>query len=60
MTEPNGQYVKQPEGYLAFVPDPLPPELKWTDQLVRALSDADRAIGRLAGGGPDGSPIRMC
>ena len=51
MTEPNGQYVKQPEGYSAFVPDPLPPELKWTAQLVRALSDADRAIGRLAGEG---------
>jgi Fic family protein len=51
MTEPTGQYVKQPEGYSAFVPDPLPPELKWTAQLVRALSDADRAIGRLAGEG---------
>ena len=43
--------MKQPKGYSAFVPDPLPPELKWTAQLVRALSDADRAIGRLAGAG---------
>jgi Fic family protein len=37
--------------YTAFVPDPLPPSLDWTPQLVRALSDADRLIGRLAGEG---------
>ena len=35
----------------AFVPDPLPPGLTWTPALVRALSDADRAVGRLAGEG---------
>jgi Fic family protein len=34
-----------------FLPDPLPPALTWTPDLVRALSDADRAIGRLAGEG---------
>jgi len=33
------------------VPDPLPPGLSWTPELVRALSDADRMIGRLAGEG---------
>src|SRR5712691_3515920 len=38
-------------GYTAFVPDPLPPEITWTPALVRALSDADRLIGRLAGEG---------
>src|SRR5205814_96999 len=31
--------------------DPLPPVLEWTPQLVRALSDADRLTGRLAGEG---------
>ncbi|HSK75654.1 MAG TPA: Fic family protein [Thermoanaerobaculia bacterium] len=35
----------------AFVPPPLPPSLTWTPGLVRALSDADRAVGRLAGEG---------
>jgi len=40
-----------PGGYRAFVPDPLPPETPWTPELVRALSDADRTIGRLAGEG---------
>ncbi len=47
----NGRTVRTPEGYLAFVPAPLPPELTWTPGLVRALSDADRALGRLAGEG---------
>lgn len=36
---------------MAFLPDPLPPELEYTPTIVRALSDADRAVGRLAGEG---------
>ena len=39
------------EGYTAFVPPLLPPKLEWTPRLVRALSDADRLIGKLAGEG---------
>lgn len=46
-----GRKVRVPTGYTAFVPDPLPPDLNWTAELVRALSDADRLIGRLAGEG---------
>lgn len=46
-----GRLVRTPEGYLAFVPDPLPPEFTWAPELVRALSDADRSLGRLAGEG---------
>src|SRR5438046_3508019 len=46
-----GRYVRQPSGYVALVPAPLPPELHWTPELSRALSDADRLIGRLAGEG---------
>jgi Fic family protein len=46
-----GRYVGGPEGAKAFVPSPLPPRLAWTPELIRALSDADRAIGRLAGEG---------
>jgi len=38
-------------GYRAFVPDSLPPSIAWSDTLVRALSDADRLVGRLAGEG---------
>ena len=37
--------------YFAFLPAPLPPALDWTPGLIRALSEADRLIGRLAGEG---------
>ena len=38
-------------GYRAFVPKPLPPDppLRWSNELLLALSDADRALGRLDG-----------
>jgi Fic family protein len=36
-------------GHLAFVPDPLPPAIDWTPTLVSVLSDADRALGEVAG-----------
>lgn len=54
MTEPlaiPGKHARIPSGHTAFVPDPLPPRLQWTPELVRALSDADRLVGRLAGEG---------
>lgn len=38
-------------GYWAYVPDPLPPAIEWSAALASRLSDADRAIGRLAGEG---------
>jgi len=44
-----GRMVRHRTGYSAFVPAQLPPALEWTLALVRALSDADRLIGRLAG-----------
>ena len=47
----SGRAIRTREGYVAFVPHPLPPRLEFRDRLVRALSDADRAIGRLAGEG---------
>jgi len=46
----SGKYVKC-TGYQAFVPEPLPPEIAWTGQLIRSLSDADRLIGQLSGEG---------
>jgi Fic family protein len=39
------------EGYKAFHPHPLPPEVAWKPRLVRILSQADRLLGRLAGEG---------
>jgi Fic family protein len=35
--------------YEAFVPNPLPPSLVWSEKLARMLSEADRLIGRLSG-----------
>jgi Fic family protein len=35
--------------YWAFIPNPLPPALLFDGRLVRALSNADRALGELAG-----------
>ena len=46
-----GRLVHRPDGYMAFLPDPLPPRLEWTPELTLALSEADRALGRLAGEG---------
>jgi hypothetical protein len=33
----------------AFVPDTLPPTLDFGPRLIRALSEADRALGELTG-----------
>lgn len=46
-----GRYVKQVEGYRAFIPAPLPPDppIAMDAELIRLLSDADRALGRLDG-----------
>jgi Fic family protein len=49
--KPSGKWINTPEGYRAFHPDPLPPKLEWTPRLIRALSDADQVLGRLAGEG---------
>lgn len=46
-----GTKIRCPEGYDAFLPDPLPPAIEWSQGLVKALSAADRAVGRLAGEG---------
>lgn len=48
---PAGRMLRTATGYDAFVPDRLPPRLEWTPRLVQLLSEADQAIGRLAGEG---------
>lgn len=48
---PPGRHIRGPGGYRAFLPNPLPPPIRWTPSLLRLLSEADRAIGRLAGEG---------
>lgn len=49
--KPAGRWINTAQGYRAFHPDPLPPAIEWTPQLVRILSEADTLLGRLAGEG---------
>lgn len=46
-----GRYQRQPYGYRAFIPAPLPPEppIQIQGELLAQLSRADRALGRLDG-----------
>lgn len=44
-----GRVIKTLDGHPAFLPTPLPPEIDLSFDLVRRLSEADRALGTLAG-----------
>lgn len=46
-----GRYVRQPAGYRAFIPAPLPPDppIRFDAPLLLLLSRADQAVGRLDG-----------
>ena len=46
-----GRFVKQPAGYTAFVPAPLPPDppVEMDGAMIALLSRADQAVGRLDG-----------
>ena len=47
----SGRYLRQPTGYSAFIPEPLPPNppVDISNELQVLLSQADRALGRLDG-----------
>lgn len=44
-----GRLVQTPQGFWAFVPAPLPPNLEYSPELVRMLSRADAALSELSG-----------
>jgi len=44
-----GKVIKTENDYFAFVPDSLPPKLEFSNDLVGTLSQADIALGKLAG-----------
>lgn len=49
---PAGKVVQAgPDGgrYWAFIPNPLPPNIFWNDEIVQELSAANRTLGELAG-----------
>lgn len=43
-----GQVIQTQNGYHAFIPAPLPPNLVWSLPLISALSEAERDLSRLA------------
>src|SRR3989339_2213089 len=46
-----GKSIHSSTGYSAYIPDPLPPVVPWTSNLIAILSEADRSVGKLAGEG---------
>ena len=44
-----GKVIQTPQGYAAFIPAPLPPELAYSPDLVLALSRADAGLSELSG-----------
>jgi Fic family protein len=46
-----GVYIRQPAGYSAFIPKPLPPvpPVIMSNEIIKKMSDADRKLGRLDG-----------
>ena len=43
----SGKVIHTLKDYWAYVPNPLPPNLKWSLVVVSALSEADRDLSRL-------------
>ena len=42
-----GKAIRTRNGYWAFIPAPLPPDLEWSPPLLTALSDAERELAKL-------------
>jgi len=47
----SGKVVRTTGGYFAFIPNPLPPHIDWQTEIITMLSEADRALARLAEAG---------
>lgn len=44
----SGKVIRLSEGFSAYLPNPLPPKIEWTNRLVSSLSRADYLLGKLA------------
>ena len=51
MSNQAGKWITTLTGYKAFIPNPLPPSINWSLELVQELSNADRLVGELSGEG---------
>lgn len=43
-----GKVIYNPSGFWVFIPNPLPPPVDWSTELVAGLAEAERDLGRLA------------
>ena len=43
-----GKVIRTRKDYWAFIPAPLPPALQWTDEMLTALSEAERELSKLS------------
>jgi Fic family protein len=43
-----GKVIRTRKDYWAFIPAPLPPTLQWTDEMLTALSEAERELSKLS------------
>ena len=46
-----GKLIETNTGYLAYIPDPLPPQIEWTEQIISLLGQAERSLSALAEAG---------
>lgn len=46
-----GKVIKTDRDYSAFIPHPLPPEIKYSNELINLLAEANRHLGNLNGVG---------
>jgi len=51
ITDRAGSLITTPQGYAAFVPGDLPPSIALDLPMVRAIAEAERALGNLSGVG---------
>lgn len=42
-----GKIIRTPRGYWAFIPNPLPPAIRWSSSLISSVGTAERALGKL-------------
>jgi Fic family protein len=43
-----GKVIRTRKDYWAFIPAPLPPALQWSDEMLTALSEAERELSKLS------------
>ncbi len=46
-TSTAGKVIRTPRGYWTFIPNPLPPTIRWSSSLISSVGAAERALGKL-------------